>query len=361
MFEYSATANRWLEFVSQTVGGAITFGAALFAVTSGGAIHPGEVGMILTNATMITYALPNLVRAVTSVETNVVAIERIDEYTHAPEEEIWNTSENIQLSMEWPEEGEITFSQYSTRYREHLDLALNTIDLSISGGEKLGVIGRTGAGKSTLVSALFRLIESSSGSISIDQKDISEIGLHDLRNKISIITQDPFMFTGSIRSNLDPLNMHTDDVIWYALKSAHIYDYVRSLEGGISYMINQGGDNLSLGQKQLLCLARALLEKNRIVVLDEPTASVDIETDELIHDAIKKEFRHSTVITIAHRINTIIEYDRIMVLEKGKVAEFGTVFELFENQEGIFHSMIQTAYKGKELPRSLRTTQNTHL
>ena len=229
------------------------------------------------------------------------------------------------------------------RYREGLDLVINDISCDIKGGEKIGIVGRTGAGKSSLTTALFRLVEPASGRICIDVSDIVHIGLHDLRKNLTIIPQEPVLFAGTLRMNLDPFEVHSDESIWLVLKLSHLHDFVSSLEDGISHKISEGGDNLSVGQRQLLCLARALLKKTKILVLDEATAAVDLETDDLIQSTIKQEFKDSTVLTIAHRLNTIIDHDRILVLEDGKIAEFDSVSELLKNEGGIFYYMVNNA------------------
>ena len=206
-----------------------------------------------------------------------------------------------------------------------------------------------------------KMIEPSSGKIYIDGKDTLELSLEDLRTNITIIPQDPILFSGTIRSNIDPFNVHDDEKVYSALKSFHLYNFVSSLESGILHQLTQGGDNLSVGQRQLLCLARAVLRNNQILVLDEATAALDVKTDDLIQETIKEEFKNNTIISIAHRMDTIMDYDRIMVLDKGTVVELDTIEELFKNEDGIFHSMVQTAYQGRELPDSLLNVQSTKL
>ena len=215
--------------------------------------------------------------------------------------------------------------------------------MTVDGGQKVGIVGRTGAGKSTLTVALFRLVESAMGTISIDGEDIAKIGLHDLRNKLTIIPQDPVLFSGSLRMNLDPFSSFSDSDIWSALDKSHLGTFVKGTEGGLEHPVSEGGDNLSVGQRQLVCLARALLRKTKVLVLDEATAAVDLETDDLIQATIRKEFADSTVLTIAHRLNTILDYDRIMVLDKGRLVEWDTPEQLLANPESIFHGMAEDA------------------
>ncbi len=205
----------------------------------------------------------------------------------------------------------------------------------------MGVVGRTGAGKSSLTLALFRIIEAVEGSIYIDDVQISKLGLYDLRSRLTIIPQDPVLFTGTLRLNLDPFEKHSDQEIWQSLELAHLKAFVSSLEAGLSHQVSEGGDNLSVGQKQLICLARALLRKSKIIVLDEATAAVDIETDQLIQTTIRKEFKDCTIITIAHRLNTILDYDRVLVMDRGQVAEFDSPQALLKKSKSLFYEMIK--------------------
>ena len=204
---------------------------------------------------------------------------------------------------------------------------LRRVTFSTEPGEKVGVVGRTGAGKSTLVAALFRLAEPR-GSIIIDGVEASKLGLRDLRAKISIIPQDPLVFSGSLRRNLDPFSEHDDAELWTVLQEVHLATAVRDLKGGLATEMREGGSNLSVGQRQLMCLARAVLRKNRILVMDEATANVDPRTDALIQEQIRDKFRECTVLTVAHRLETVMDYDRILVMADGQVAEFGRPYEL---------------------------------
>ncbi|KAK2189924.1 hypothetical protein NP493_93g01033 [Ridgeia piscesae] len=189
--------------------------------------------------------------------------------------------------------------------------------------------------------ALFRIIEATAGSIVIDDQVIGQIGLHDLRSKLTIIPQDPVLFTGPLRMNLDPFNQYTDEEVWRSLEHAYLKDYVMSLPSGLQYDCAEGGENLSVGQRQLVCLARALLRKSKILVLDEATAAIDLETDDLIQKTIRTEFADSTVITIAHRINTIMDYDRVLVLDNGTIKELDTPEALLKDKDSIFYGMAK--------------------
>lgn len=240
----------------------------------------------------------------------------------------------------WPSEGKISFSHVSMRYRPELPRVLRDISFEIQAGHKVGVVGRTGAGKSSLIQALFLLSELDGGQILIDGLDTTTLGTVDLRPKIGIIPQDPVLFQGTFRYNLDPLSRHTEQELWQVLETSDLKSYVQAQEGGLDSVIAAQGENLSVGQRQLVCLSRALLAKSKVVVLDEATASVDMATDALIQKAIREDFAQSTVITVAHRINTIIDYDRILVMNQGQVAEYDTPYNLLSNPNSMFSSMV---------------------
>ena len=338
----SIIGYRWISVLLENMGNLLTFAAAIFVVAAGDKVEPGQVGLIIAYAVNITSILTGLVRTTADVETNIVAMERIKEYSDISSEADWMIEDKSEHGS-WPEFGRVQFKEYGMRYREGLDLVLRSISCDVAGGEKIGIVGRTGAGKSSLTMALFRLVEATEGKIIIDGLDVAKMGLHALRTKITIIPQDPVLFSGTLRMNLDPFNIYTDDQVWSVLKLAHLHEYVSSLELGLQHYISEGGDNLSVGQRQLVCLSRALLKKTKILVLDEATAAVDLETDDFIQETIRKEFKDSTVLTIAHRLNTIMDYDRIMVLDKGSIAEFDTVKGLMKKEDGIFYSMAKNA------------------
>nr|AHK05644.1 ATP-binding cassette transporter sub-family C member 1 isoform X5 [Tigriopus japonicus] len=338
----SIIANRWLAIRLETIGNIITFAAAIFAIINPENIDPSQVGLIISYALNVTQVLNWLVRMTSDVETNIVAVERVKEYTLTiPQEAEWELPNKP--PKEWPQEGEVTFEGYGMRYREGLDLVIKDISCHIKGGQTVGIVGRTGAGKSSLTVALFRLVEPAEGGIKIDGLDISQMGLHDLRKKLTIIPQDPVLFSGSLRINLDPFGVHSDREVWQVLELAHLRTFVSSLEDGLEHPVSEGGENLSVGQRQLICLARALLRKTKVLILDEATAAVDLETDDLIQSTIRKEFKGCTVLTIAHRLNTIMDYDRIIVLDKGRIEEFDSPQALLENPGSIFYSMARDA------------------
>ncbi|XP_070609092.1 ATP-binding cassette sub-family C member 2 isoform X2 [Erythrolamprus reginae] len=333
-------SNRWLAVRLELVGNLTVFFAALLAVFVKDSLNSGIVGLSISSALNITQTLNWLVRMTSELETNIVAIERLHEYTELENEAPWVTTQKP--PSHWPNNGEISFIDYKVRYRPELELVLDGINCDIKGTEKIGVVGRTGAGKSSLTNCLFRILEAAGGKILIDGVDIATIGLHDLREKLTIIPQDPILFSGSLRMNLDPFDQYSDEDIWHALELAHLKFYIQTLPDGLSSPVSEGGENLSVGQRQLVCLARALLRKAKILILDEATAAVDVETDHLIQETIRSEFANCTVITIAHRLHTIMDSNRVMVLQEGKIVEFDSPEELLQ-QQGIFAAMTREA------------------
>lgn len=303
-------------------------------------LSPSVVGLSVSYSLQITAILNFLVRMTAEVETNIVAIERIEQYTNLSQEAPWKLNE---IEKSWPQHGEIEFSNYQLRYREGLDLVLKGISFSIKECEKVGIVGRTGAGKSSLTLALFRIVEAAGGKIIIDEKDISQLGLHTLRSNLTIIPQDPVLFSGTLRMNIDPFNAYSDEDVWRVLEHSHLKDYVKQQSAGLLSEISESGENMSMGQRQLVCLARALLRKTKILILDEATAAIDLETDDLIQKTIRVEFKDCTILTIAHRLNTIMDSDRVIVLDKGEIAEFDSPENLLQKPDTIFYSMAKKA------------------
>ncbi|TQS36417.1 hypothetical protein Golomagni_03139 [Golovinomyces magnicellulatus] len=340
----SINANRWLAIRLEFIGSVVILCAAGFAVISVAAGHEitdGMIGLSLSYALQITQSLNWIVRQTVEVETNIVSVERVLEYGRLPSE----APELIvgsRPSNKWPASGAVQFNNYSTRYRNDLDLVLKDINISIKPNEKIGVVGRTGAGKSSLTLALFRIIEPCEGNIIIDDLKTSDIGLLDLRSHLSIIPQDAALFEGTVKDNLDPAHIQKDEDLWNALEQAQLKQHVISMSGGLDAKIQEGGSNLSQGQRQLISLARALLCKSNILVLDEATAAVDIQTDKLIQNTLRSPiFENRTIITIAHRINTISDCDRIVVLEAGRVVEFDSPENLLKIKDGAFWKLCK--------------------
>ncbi|XP_006872061.1 PREDICTED: multidrug resistance-associated protein 1 [Chrysochloris asiatica] len=337
----SIVANRWLAVRLECVGNCIVLFAALFAVISRHNLSPGLVGLSVSYSLQVTTYLNWLVRMSSEMETNIVAVERLKEYSETEKEAPWQIEGSAPPSN-WPQVGRVEFRDYGLRYRDDLDLVLKNINVTIDGGEKVGIVGRTGAGKSSLTLGLFRINESAEGQIIIDGINIAQIGLHSLRFKITIIPQDPVLFSGSLRMNLDPFSQYSDEEIWTSLELAHLKNFVSALPDKLNHECAEGGENLSVGQRQLVCLARALLRKTKILVLDEATAAVDLETDDLIQSTIRTQFDNCTVLTIAHRLNTIMDYTRVIVLDRGEIRECGPPADLLQ-QRGLFYSMAKDA------------------
>ena len=256
--------------------------SCIFVTLRRNELNASIVGLTISYAISITQTLNWWVRMQSEVETHIVSVERMLEYSEIEKEADEKTTAGESLGDKWPSKGDVRFEKYSARYRKGLDLVIKNVDVDVAGGEKVGIVGRTGAGKSTITLGLFRLIEPANGTIMIDGVDITKLGLHDLRSKLTIIPQDPVLWSGTIRYNLDPMGVASDDQVWAALENSHLKSFVKEQEDGIDSEVTEGGENFSVGQRQLFCLARALLRKSKILVMDEATAAVDPATDKLI-------------------------------------------------------------------------------
>ncbi|XP_021095960.1 canalicular multispecific organic anion transporter 2 isoform X2 [Heterocephalus glaber] len=351
-------SNRWLSMRVEFVGNCMVFFAAMFAVIGRSSLSPGLVGLSVSYALQVTMSLNWLIRVMSDLESNIVAVERVKVYSKTETEAPW-VVEGSRPPEGWPQRGEVEFRNYSVRYRPGLELVLKNLSLCVHGGEKVGIVGRTGAGKSSMTLCLFRILEAAEGDIFIDGLNVADIGLQDLRSQLTIIpqgslwalsclsqallyVQDPVLFSGTLRMNLDPFGQYSEEDIWRALELSHLHAFLRSQPAGLDFQCTEGGDNLSVGQRQLVCLARALLRKSRILVLDEATAAIDLETDNLIQATIRTQFETCTVLTIAHRLNTIMDYTRVLVLDRGALAEFDTPTNLIAAR-GIFYGMARDA------------------
>ncbi|XP_071345317.1 ATP-binding cassette sub-family C member 12 [Trachinotus anak] len=338
------SGTRWLSFWLDFMAAAMTLFVSLFVVlSSNDIISPSLKGLAMSYTIQLTGMLQYVVRQSTEVEARFNSVERILEYITSCKPEAPRHIQEAQIPENWPKSGAITFQDYKMRYRENTPIVLNALNFPIQAGEKLGIVGRTGSGKSSLGVALFRLVEPATGSILIDGVDIMAIGLHDLRSKLSIIPQDPVLFIGTVRYNLDPFDNYTDEEIWAALEKTYMKDSISRLEGRLQAQVLENGENFSVGERQLICMARALLRNSKIILLDEATASIDAETDALIQNTIKEAFEDCTMLTIAHRINTVMHADRILVMDNGEAAELDHPDVLKQRPDSLFSSLLTAA------------------
>lgn len=356
--------QRWLGIRLDMLGSLLTFAVGIIVVTSH-VVTAAEDGLALSTMITVQQSFSWLVRQFAEVENDMVGAERIMHYANELEQERPHQIEDKKPPTSWPSEGRIEFKDVRMKYRDELPDVLKGLSISVGASEKIGVVGRTGAGKSSIMVALFRMAELSSGSVTIDDVDVSQIGLNDLRSGVSIIPQDPLLFSGTLRSNIDPFSTKTDAELYDALKRAHLVpsssQYIAPTPNdapdapasgaqtpgnginrfNLDTVIEEEGGNLSVGERSLVSLARALVRGTKVLVLDEATASVDVETDSKIQETIRHEFKDRTLLCIAHRLRTILSYDRILVMADGRVAEFDTPENLF-NMNGVFTEM---AYK----------------
>ncbi|XP_068661433.1 ABC transporter C family member 5 isoform X1 [Aristolochia californica] len=339
-FFCSLAAIEWLCFRMELLSTFVfAFCMGLLVSFPHGTIDPSMAGLAVTYGLNLNARLSRWILSFCKLENKIISIERIHQYCQIPGEAP-PVIENCRPPPTWPERGTIELINLKVRYKENLPVVLHDISCTFPGGKKIGIVGRTGSGKSTLIQALFRLIEPSGGKIIIDNIDISTIGLHDLRARLSIIPQDPTLFEGTTRGNLDPLEEHSDFEVWQALDKCQLGEIIRQKEQKLDTPVLENGDNWSVGQRQLVSLGRALLKQARILVLDEATASVDSATDNLIQKIIRSEFKDCTVCTIAHRIPTVIDSDLVLVLSDGRIAEFDSPLRLLEDKSSMFMKLV---------------------
>jgi len=352
--------QRWLSLRLDAIGNLLVFTTAILTVTSRFTVSPAISGVVLVYILQIVVMIQWMIRQMAEVENAMNATERIHYYgTELPSEAPLRTNASVHLSPTWPEKGRIQFKNVEMRYRPGLPLVLKGVSLDIQGGERIGIVGRTGAGKSSVMSALFRLVELDNGQIIIDGMNIHDIGLLDLRTKLAIIPQDPTLFHGTVRSNLDPFGHHTDEELWTALRKSYLVDdtplekvsitsttrntsdiATAAPEITLDTTVLDAGENFSLGQRQLMALARALVRNSRIIVCDEATSSVDQETDRKIQQTMLEGFKGRTVLCIAHRLGTVLGYDRVVVMDQGVVMEVGRPKELWD-RGGMWRRMCE--------------------
>ena len=370
--------ERWLPIRLETIGNSMTLVVAGIGVYQRKTLDAALIGLALTYAIDITGVLSWVIRIVSELESQMVSVERVDEYTKLPSEE--STGALAQHGVieeppkEWPAHGALRFEKLEMRYRPELPLVLKGVSFAVNPGHKVGICGRTGSGKSSLLVALWRLCEPSGGSIWLDGVDISTISLQRLRSSVTCIPQDPVLFSGTIRYNLDPFDQYTDDKLWYALEHAQCKDFISAQGLGLDAPVEEFGGNYSAGQRQMLCLARALLRDSKVVCLDEATASVDTETDAAMQKVIGEEFQSCTILTIAHRIITIIENDQVVCLEAGNIVAMDSPSAMLADSHSIFAQLVAetgsaSAKNLKDLAdaaeaarqRNLRDISRTHL
>lgn len=333
-------ANRWLGIRLDAVSSVFIASVILALMLTTSENLGGDVGLAISSALLLSGMFQWGVRQSTEVESQMTSVERVLEYSKLKPEASLTSLPEKSPPPNWPQKGEITLNNVELFYADNEPPVLKSLSCTIKPQEKVGIVGRTGAGKSSIITALFRLTEPK-GVIVIDGVSVTEIGLHDLRRKISIIPQDPILFTGSVRKNLDPFSDHKDAELWEALEEVQLKSAVLEMPEGLETKLSEGGSNFSMGQRQLVCLARAILRRNRVLILDEATANVDPTTDGLIQETIRKKFSDCTVLTIAHRLNTIMDADRILVLDAGRIMEFDEPHILLQNEKGMLYQMVQ--------------------
>ncbi|XP_076929223.1 ABC transporter C family member 3-like [Bidens hawaiensis] len=344
---HSAGAIEWLSFRVELLSSVIFAFFLIFLLINvpNEIIDPSIAGLAVTYGLSLNIIQASVIWKLCNMENSIISVERILQYASIPSEAplVIDTCRPHDL---WPSDGKVDIHDLKVRYAPHMPLVLRGITCSFGGGTKTGIVGRTGSGKSTLIQTLFRIVEPTGGDIIIDGINISSIGLHDLRSRLSIIPQDPTLFQGSVRSNLDPLEQYTDEQIWEALDQCQLGDEVRKKEGKLDSPVNENGENWSVGQRQLVCLGRVLLKKCKILVLDEATTSVDTSTDHTIQQTLRAHFSDSMVITIAHRITSVLNGDMVLVMEQGLVEEFDSPLKLLENKSTSFAKLV-AEYRGR--------------
>ncbi|KAJ2771619.1 hypothetical protein IWQ56_001711 [Coemansia nantahalensis] len=335
---YSLAVQNWVWLRVDFISHLLTLAVCIVVIAQPSRWDAAAVGLILVQATQMGSYATYAGRGWSELQNNMNAVERLDHYATALPQEPSRTQQEAggkavsvrTATRAWPERGTIIIRGLSMRYRPGLPLALSDVNMEVYSGERVGIIGRSGAGKSSIVAALFRLVEPSGGTVFIDGVDTQTLPLARLRRAIGILPQDPVLFSGSVRANIDPVGEFDDAEIWHALRRVRLYDRVAQHAAGLDMPVGESGDNFSSGQRQLLCLARALVRRPRILVLDEATASVDYETDAAIQRIISSSEWDMTVVSIAHRLQTVMSYDRIYVVDNGHVVETGTPSSLLE-------------------------------
>uniref|UniRef100_UPI00398E8089 ATP-binding cassette sub-family C member 8 isoform X5 n=1 Tax=Pristiophorus japonicus TaxID=55135 RepID=UPI00398E8089 len=340
---FLTAANRWLEVRMEYIGACIVLIAAVASITKSlyYGLSSGLVGLGLIYALMISNYLNWMVRNLADMEVQLGAVQRINSLLKIETENYDGLLSSSQIPPNWPDEGEIKIQNLSVRYDSTLKPVLKNVNAHIRPGQKVGICGRTGSGKSSFSLAFFRMVDMFEGRIIIDGIDISKLPLSTLRSRLSIILQDPVLFSGSIRFNLDPEKKCTDSVLWESLEIAQLKHVVKALPGGLDATVTEGGENFSLGQRQLFCLARAFVRKSSVLIMDEATASIDMATENILQKVVMTAFADRTVVTIAHRVHTILNADLVIVMKRGIILEYDTPSILLEQRDGIFASFVR--------------------
>ncbi|GMI99648.1 multidrug resistance-associated protein 14, ATP-binding cassette C10 [Hibiscus trionum] len=340
-FFHSFSANEWLIQRLETLSATVLASAALCMVLlPPGTFSSGFIGMALSYGLSLNISLVFSIQNQCTIANYIISVERLNQYMHIPSEAPEVIEPNRPPSN-WPTVGKVDIHDLQIRYRSDSPLVLRGISCTFQGGHKIGIVGRTGSGKTTLISALFRLVEPAGGKIIVDGIDISTIGLHDLRSRFGIIPQDPTLFNGTVRYNLDPLSQHNDQEIWEVLDKCQLREAVQDKEDGLDSLVVEDGSNWSMGQRQLFCLGRALLRRSRVLVLDEATASIDNATDLILQKTIRTEFADCTVITVAHRIPTVMDCTMVLAISDGKLVEYDEPTKLMERQGSLFGQLVK--------------------
>ncbi|XP_022110730.1 ATP-binding cassette sub-family C member 9-like [Acanthaster planci] len=339
-FLYLQTSNRWAAMRLESIGaiGLLIAGMGTIISSLNGTIEPSEVGLAISYTLMVANFMDYAIRYAVETEMQMNAIERIKEYSSIANENYKGT----EPPESWPQRGEIKMNGIYVRYARELDPVIKNVTATFKSGEKVGICGRTGSGKSSLTLALFRIIDTYKGSIVIDGIDISTVPLTTLRQRLAIIPQDPVLFSGTIRYNVDPERQRTDDELWHSLEISQLKDTVSQMPKGLDSEVSEGGENFSVGQRQLFCLARAFLRRSKILIMDEATASIDMDTDKILQDVVATAFADCTVLTIAHRVATILDSDSILTLADGEIVEYDTPENLLADHNSIFASLVNS-------------------
>ncbi|XP_044468025.1 ABC transporter C family member 10-like [Mangifera indica] len=340
-FFHSFAANEWLIQRLETLSAAVISSAALCMVLlPPGTFSPGFIGMALSYGLSLNISLVMSIQNQCTIANYIISVERLNQYMHVPSEAP-EVIEDSRPPSNWPAVGKVDICDLQIRYRPDAPLVLRGISCTFEGGHKIGIVGRTGSGKTTLIGALFRLVEPAGGKIIVDGIDICKIGLHDLRSRFGIIPQDPTLFNGTVRYNLDPLSEHADKEIWEVLGKCQLREAVQEKEEGLDSLVVDDGSNWSMGQRQLFCLGRALLRRSRILVLDEATASIDNATDTILQKTIRTEFADCTVITVAHRIPTVMDCNMVLSISDGKLVEYDEPMKLMKQEGSLFGQLVK--------------------